>query len=491
MAANEARGLDPRPAGRPARGLPPSASLARRARPADAPTPGALYPKGVIRRPLVLATDWDLHGPPPVRLLPALLRRIRAPAVPQRAARAKLGGELPPSSGQPIAGPVLGPASARPRSSQAAARPDAPCVGRPAAAGHLQAVAPPPWLDRRGIEGVQLPPWCRRANRVHAPPLDGLTADADNLRAIAATGSSRCSPSSSPRRDPHRMFPFGRHAFRYELWSLLEAAARARPRPWRYLCARCATCWCASRTGRLRLDARPGARLFRSYPGAIPIHSWCRSRSRSPTPERWASVWSRPATWSSPKHRPGGAAARCWSPPAAGGWRRALLEAALAARPLSSLRARPWRLIAGGNVAADAIVSLGAAPKGCGSGTAARRFLRLFSQTPSLRLPSRVQHCARGAAFPKAVGPGTLRDGNGNGTKNARGASGEPGPRGSRVGERVDATEARRRDRPGVARPARRQTGLGAGWRGADRRSGGRARDGAAPGPWPSPEIAR
>ena len=92
---------------------------------------------------------------------------------------------------------------------------------------------PAPWLVGAGIEMVQLPPV--RASDLaftslldeHDRPID------DDFRARRRDGLLALFAELRPRVIITEMFPFGRRAFRFELWPLLEAAARARPRPWR------------------------------------------------------------------------------------------------------------------------------------------------------------------------------------------------------------------------------------------------------------------
>ena len=174
-----------------------------------------------------------------------------------------------------------------------------------------------------------------------------------------------------------------------------------------------------------------------------------------PRPRARRRVWSRRATWSSrPRHRPRRAGARCWSRPAAAG------SAPLCSRPRSQARGRtrparaPVAPDRGRQSSRRGVREAGREPTGgCRSGAPARRFSGAAGKQPSLRLTSRLQHCRRGAAFPKADGPGTVRDGDGNGTTNASGASGEAWPRRSRSGERADAAAPGRRDRPGLPAP--------------------------------------
>ena len=228
-----------------------------------------------------------------------------------------------------------------------------------------------------------------------------------------------------PRVIITEMFPFGRRAFRFELVPLLEAAARARPRPWRLCSVRDVLVRKPDPAG-LRLDARAGARPFRSHPGAYrsaadPVRAHLSARRGARRPPGRDRLRGRAAHGADRRR----AAAKFWSPPAAAGSAQGCWRRRSTARPLSRLRARPWRLIAGGNLAGRRVPDARRPAAGRRDlGTPARRFPGAPGKQPSLRLTSRLQHCPGGAAFPQADGPGTIRDGDGDGTKNTCGASG-------------------------------------------------------------------
>ena len=185
----------------------------------------------------------------------------------------------------------------------------------------------------------------------HDRPID------DDFRAMRRDRLLALFAELRPRVIITEMFPFGRRAFRYELWSLLEAAARARPRPWRLCSVRDVLVRKPDPEGYAWMLAQARAHfdriLVHTDPQLVPFAlTFPHARALGERLVETGYVVE-PLTAST-------AEGRGEVLVSAGGGRvgAALLEAALAARPLSSLRARPWRLIAGGNVAADAIASL-------------------------------------------------------------------------------------------------------------------------------------
>src|SRR5918995_4240631 len=95
---------------------------------------------------------------------------------------------------------------------------------------------PAPWLVGHGVELVQLPP-VRASDLTFARLLDEHDRPIDDrFRARRREALLALFADLRPRAIVTEMFPFGRRAFRFELVPLLEAAARARPRPWR-LCS--------------------------------------------------------------------------------------------------------------------------------------------------------------------------------------------------------------------------------------------------------------
>ena len=216
---------------------------------------------------------------------------------------------------------------------------------------------PAPWLVGAGIEMVQLPPV--RASDLaftslldeHDRPID------DDFRARRRDGLLALFAELRPRVIITEMFPFGRRAFRFELWPLLEAAARARPRPCRLCSVRdvlvrkpdpASYAWMLEQA-----RAHFERILVHTDPQLVPFAlTFPYARALG---ERMVETGYVVEPLTAPS-----AEGRSEVLVSAGGGRvgAALLEAALAARPLSSLRARPWRLIAGGHVADDAIAGL-------------------------------------------------------------------------------------------------------------------------------------
>jgi predicted glycosyltransferase len=218
---------------------------------------------------------------------------------------------------------------------------------------------PVPWLGADGVELVQLPPV--QAGDLtfeglldeHDRPVDDRFRAARRDRLLALYHEMR------PRVVVTEMFPFGRRAFRFELIPLLEAAAAARPRPWRL---------CSVRDVLVRKPDPEG-------------YAWMLEQARGHFDRVLVHTDPRviPFGLTFPHARVLGArlvetgyvvepaAARTAEGRgevlvSAGGGRvgAALLEVAVAARGRSRLRTRPWRLIAGGNLPAAAFEKLGA-----------------------------------------------------------------------------------------------------------------------------------
>jgi predicted glycosyltransferase len=215
---------------------------------------------------------------------------------------------------------------------------------------------PAPWLVQDGIELVQLPPV--RASDVtfaslldeHDRPVDERFREMRRDRLLALFTALR------PRVVITEMFPFGRRAFRFELVPLLEAA---RARAWRVCSVRDVLVKKPNPEGYAWMLAQARAHferiLVHTDPQVIPFgltfpHADALGDRLVETgyviePLAVATAEGRGEVLVS-----------------AGGGRvgARLLEIALEARPLSSLRERPWRLIAGGNVAGRALRALSA-----------------------------------------------------------------------------------------------------------------------------------
>jgi predicted glycosyltransferase len=216
---------------------------------------------------------------------------------------------------------------------------------------------PAPWLVGADIELVQLPP-VRASDLAFTSLLDehGRPID-DDFRARRRDRLLALFDELRPRVIITEMFPFGRRAFRFELWPLLEAAARARPRPWRL---------CSVRDVLVR-KSDPASYAWmleqaRAHFERILVHT-------DPQLVPFALTFPYARALEERIVETGYVVGPPMAPCAeglgevlvsAGGGRvgAALLEAALAARPLSSLRRHPWRLIAGGHVADAAVAGL-------------------------------------------------------------------------------------------------------------------------------------
>jgi predicted glycosyltransferase len=217
--------------------------------------------------------------------------------------------------------------------------------------------APAPWLVGDGIELVQLPPV--RASDLaftslldeHDRPIDDAFRARRRDRLLALFADLR------PRVLITEMFPFGRRTFRFELSPLLEAADAARPRPWRLCSVRdvlvrksdpASYAWMLEQA-RAHFDRI----LVHTDPQLVPFaltFPYARALGERLVETGYVVEPAPPRT----------AEGRGEVLVSAGGGRvgAALLEAALAARPMSSLRGCPWRLIAGGNVADRAVAGL-------------------------------------------------------------------------------------------------------------------------------------
>jgi predicted glycosyltransferase len=216
---------------------------------------------------------------------------------------------------------------------------------------------PAPWLVGDGVELVQLPPV--RASDVsfaslldeHDRPID------DRFRALRRDRLLALFAELRPRVVVTEMFPFGRRAFRFELVPLLEAAVRSRPRPWRLCSVRDVLvrkpdpesyAWMLAQAcahfDRILVHTDPRLIPFGlTFPHAAALGDRLVETGYVIEPLTAATAEGQGEVLVS-----------------AGGGRvgATLLDVALAARPLSDLRERTWRLIAGGNVAGDAFEAL-------------------------------------------------------------------------------------------------------------------------------------
>jgi predicted glycosyltransferase len=224
---------------------------------------------------------------------------------------------------------------------------------------------PMAWLLPHGVEVVQLP--ALRARDASFALVDAMGRPAgDAIWQERQTLLQRLLTKRRPRVLITEMFPFGRRAFRRELVPLLEAAAAQRPRPWRL---------CSVRDILVKKPAIESYTWMRDLALAhydrILVHTDPQLIPFDLTFPFAAALRDRlidtgyvvdaPATPAAvaPGEVPENTAEVLVS---AGGGRvgAALLEAALAARPLTALAKASWRLVAGGNLATDRFAALAA-----------------------------------------------------------------------------------------------------------------------------------
>jgi predicted glycosyltransferase len=218
---------------------------------------------------------------------------------------------------------------------------------------------PMPSLMPGGIEVVQLP-----AIRTSDPSFAQLVDDAGRPvdDALWQERQARLRGLLAERRPQvliTEMFPFGRRAFRRELLPLLEAAAAMRPRPWRL---------CSVRDILVKKPARESYAWMRDLALAhydrILVHTDPQLVPFDLTFPFAAALQGRLVDTGyvvdAADPSAGRAAGQAEVLVSAGGGRvgAALLEAAIEARPLTSLAKAPWRLVAGGNLAADRFAAL-------------------------------------------------------------------------------------------------------------------------------------
>jgi len=217
---------------------------------------------------------------------------------------------------------------------------------------------PAPWLVPEGVDLVQLPP-LRARDVAFSALVDEHDREVDEAyfvhrrdRLLALLAELR------PRALITELYPFGRRAFGAELLPLLEAAARARPRPWRLSSVRdiLAAKPAPERYAWMRDVARAhyDRVLVHTDPALVPFDL------TFPYTEALASrlvvtgyIAPPPAVTPRPAGRPE-ILISC------GGGRvgAALLEAAIGARRLARHRDVPWRLITGGDPGAAEVERL-------------------------------------------------------------------------------------------------------------------------------------
>jgi predicted glycosyltransferase len=214
---------------------------------------------------------------------------------------------------------------------------------------------PLPWLMPRRVEVVQLPPirtsdlsFSRLVDADGRPVDDALWAERQaRLQGLLA--------ELRPQVLITEMFPFGRRAFRHELIPLLEAAAAMRPRPWRLCSVRDILVRKPGRDSYLWMRDLAKAHydriLVHTDPQLIPFDlSFPFAAELGDQLVNTGYVVDAPVP-SVGRPAPGEAEVLV----SAGGGRvgATLLEAAIEARPLTSVADAPWRLVAGGGFDAD------------------------------------------------------------------------------------------------------------------------------------------
>jgi predicted glycosyltransferase len=218
---------------------------------------------------------------------------------------------------------------------------------------------PMPELMPSGIEVVQLP-----SIRTSDPSFAQLVG-ADGRPAADALWQERQERLQQLLADLRpqvmitEMFPFARRAFRRELMPLLEAAATLRPRPWRL---------CSVRDILVRKPAREDYAWMRdaalAHYDRILVHTDPQLIPFGLTFPFAAELADRLVDTGyvvDPLPRPPPDSPREVLVSAGGGRVGAtLLEAAIGARALTSLADAPWRLVAGGSLAADRFDALNA-----------------------------------------------------------------------------------------------------------------------------------
>lgn len=207
---------------------------------------------------------------------------------------------------------------------------------------------PLPGLDAGDSEVVQLPPvraldpGFRELAGADGAPFDEALRATRQERLLAAFTAAR------PDALIIETFPFGRRAFRHELMALLEAAAAQPTRP-RIL----ASVRDVLQTGRKPERIAEAAALARRHFDTVLVHGDPRLIRFEETFPPAAEIAERivytgfVVDRAVPAPAAGVAGGEVLVSAGGGAVGRALIEAALAARPLTRLADRPWRLLAG------------------------------------------------------------------------------------------------------------------------------------------------
>ena len=216
---------------------------------------------------------------------------------------------------------------------------------------------PAPWLLPPGVALIQLP-----AVQARDLAFSALVDEADRplddaLRAARRQRLLRAFEEQAPQVVITEMFPFGRRGFLFELQPLLEAVARARPRPWLLASVRDIL---VTKTAPDRYVWMRDLAL--THYDRVLVHT-------DPTLVPFGLTFPHAAALG-PRLVSTGYMVEPGPPPSAGdevvvsaGGGRVggrLLATALEARALTRLSARPWRLIAGGASTRERIAALAA-----------------------------------------------------------------------------------------------------------------------------------
>jgi predicted glycosyltransferase len=216
---------------------------------------------------------------------------------------------------------------------------------------------PAPWLLPPGVALIQLP-----AVRARDAAFSALVDEADRplddaLRAVRRSRLLRAFEEHAPQVVITEMFPFGRRGFLFELLPLLEAVGRARPRPWLVASVRDI------------LVTKPDPQRY-AWMRDLALAHYDRVLAHTDPALVSFGLTFPYADALGPRLVSTGYLVEPGPPPcagdevlvSAGGGRVGgrLLAAALAARPLTGLSRRPWRLIAGGASAREELAELAA-----------------------------------------------------------------------------------------------------------------------------------
>lgn len=207
---------------------------------------------------------------------------------------------------------------------------------------------PVPGLDLGGTRVIQLPP-VRAADGHFSALLDDAGRPIDEAwRARRRVALLDAFDAARPEAVLIELFPFGRRAFRFELEPLLEAAWAGPARP-EILCSVRDLLVEKTKPGRAEEAAATIARRF----DAVLVHGdpmVAPFSASFPAADRIADKIRYTGYVVEPRHAPapgGGGGGEVLVSVGGGAVGRPLVEAALAARPLSAARGLPWRIVLG------------------------------------------------------------------------------------------------------------------------------------------------